>query len=53
MQRDARCYLWDAMKAADAVQTFLRGKNGEAFVEDDLVRSTARLSCFASETDRI
>jgi uncharacterized protein with HEPN domain len=39
MQRDARCYLWDALKAADVVQTFLRGKTYEAFVEDDLVRS--------------
>ena len=39
MQRDARCYLWDALKAADAVQTFLRGKTYEACVEDDLVRS--------------
>ena len=39
MQRDARCYLWDALKAAEAVQTFLRGKTYEAFIEDDLVRS--------------
>ena len=39
MQRDARCYLWNALKAADAVQTFLRGKTYEACVEDDLVRS--------------
>ena len=39
MQRDARCCLWDALRAADAVQTFLRGKTCEAFVEDDLVRS--------------
>jgi hypothetical protein len=36
MQRDARCYLWDALKAAEAVQTFLRGETYEAFVEDDL-----------------
>jgi uncharacterized protein with HEPN domain len=39
MQHDARCYLWDALKAADAVQTFLGGKSYEAFVEDDLVQS--------------
>jgi uncharacterized protein with HEPN domain len=39
MQRDARCYLWDALKAAGAVQTFLCGKTYEAFTEDDLLRS--------------
>ena len=39
MRRDARCYLWDALKAAEAVQSFLRGKTYEAFVEDDLLRS--------------
>lgn len=39
MQRDARCYLWDALKAAGAVRTFLRGKTYEDFIEDDLVRS--------------
>jgi uncharacterized protein with HEPN domain len=39
MQRDARCYLWDALKAAEAVQTFLRDKTYEAFIDDDLVRS--------------
>jgi uncharacterized protein with HEPN domain len=39
MQRDARCYLWDALKAAEAVQIFLRGKTYKAFIEDDLVRS--------------
>jgi uncharacterized protein with HEPN domain len=39
MQRDARCYLWDALKAAETVQTFLRGKTYEAFIDDDLVRS--------------
>ena len=39
MLRDARCYLWDALKAAEAVHTFLRGKTYEAFIEDDLVRS--------------
>lgn len=39
MQRDARCYLWDALKAAEAIQAFLRGKTYEAFIEDNLLRS--------------
>ena len=39
MQRDARCYLWDALRAAEAVQSFLRGRTFETFVEDDLLRS--------------
>ena len=39
MRRDARCYLWDALKAAEAVQSFLRGRTFETFVEDDLLRS--------------
>ena len=39
MRRDARRYLWDALKAAEAVQSFLRGRTYEAFVEDDLLRS--------------
>jgi uncharacterized protein with HEPN domain len=39
MQRDARCYLWDTLKAAESVQAFVRGKTCEAFVEDDLLRS--------------
>jgi uncharacterized protein with HEPN domain len=39
MSRDPRCFLWDALRAAESVQAFLRGKTYEAFVEDDLVRS--------------
>jgi uncharacterized protein with HEPN domain len=39
MRRDARCYLWDALKAAEAIQSFVRGRTYEAFVEDDLLRS--------------
>ena len=39
MRPDARRYLWDALKAAEAVQSFLRGRTYEAFVEDDLLRS--------------
>src|SRR6516225_227687 len=41
MRRDSRCYLWDALKAAEAVQSFLRSGTYEAFVEDDLLRSAA------------
>ena len=39
MQRDARCYLWDALRAAESAQAFVRGKTYEAFIEDDLLRS--------------
>ena len=39
MQRDARAYLWDAVQAANSVRAFIRGRNYEAFAEDDLVRS--------------
>ena len=39
MRRDARYYLWAALKAAEAVQTFVRSKTYEIFLEDDLVRS--------------
>lgn len=39
MQSDARAYLWDAVKAAEAVQAFIHGRTYEAFVEDDMVRS--------------
>ena len=39
MRRDTRSYLWDALKAAEAVQSFLRGRTYEAFVEDELLRS--------------
>ena len=39
MRRDARCYLWDALRAAESVQAFVRGKTGEVFVEDELLRS--------------
>ena len=37
--RDPRCFLWDALRAAESVRAFVRGKTYEAFVEDDLVRS--------------
>jgi uncharacterized protein with HEPN domain len=39
MQRDPRCYLWEALRAAESVQAFVRGKTYEAFIEDDLLRS--------------
>src|SRR6516165_1902568 len=39
MRRDTRSYLWDALKAVEAVQSFLRGRTYGAFVEDDLLRS--------------
>jgi uncharacterized protein with HEPN domain len=31
--------LWDAVRAAEAVQAFMQGRTYEAFVEDDMVRS--------------
>ena len=37
--RDPRCFLWDALRAAERVQGFVRGKTYEVFLEDDLVRS--------------
>ena len=39
IRRDPRCYLWDALKAAESVLAFVRGTTYEAFIEDDLVRS--------------
>jgi uncharacterized protein with HEPN domain len=39
MRRDPRCYLWDALRAAESVRAFVHGKTYEAFVEDDLLRS--------------
>jgi uncharacterized protein with HEPN domain len=39
MPRDARCFLWDALRAAERVQAFVRGKTFEAFLENDLIRS--------------
>lgn len=39
LPRDPRCCLWDALRATESVQTFVRGKTYESFSEDDLVRS--------------
>ena len=39
--RDPRCYLWDAVRAAERVQEFVRGKTYASFLEDVLVRSAA------------
>ncbi len=36
---DPRCFLWDALRAAERVQGFVLGKTYEDFLEDDLVRS--------------
>ncbi len=39
MPRDARCFLWDALRAVERLQAFVRGKTFEAFLENDLIRS--------------
>lgn len=37
MRADPRAYLWDAVKAAEAVQRFTLGRTYESFLEDDIV----------------
>jgi uncharacterized protein with HEPN domain len=37
--RDPKCFLWDALDAAQAVKSFVAGKTCESFVEDHLLRS--------------
>jgi uncharacterized protein with HEPN domain len=39
MPRDPRCFLWDALRAAERVQSFVHGSSYEAFIADDLLRS--------------
>ncbi len=39
MPRDARKYLWDALRAVDLLQTFSRGKSFIDYEADDLLRS--------------
>lgn len=39
MDRDARSYLWDIQKAADAIVTFIAGLDGQTFAESELVHS--------------
>jgi uncharacterized protein with HEPN domain len=39
MQRDPRVYLWDALKAADAIAEFTYGKSRQNFEESLLLRS--------------
>ena len=39
MQRDSRVFLWDALKAADAIAEFTHGKSRENFEESLLLRS--------------
>jgi uncharacterized protein with HEPN domain len=37
--RDPRCFLWDSLRAAERVRSFIQGKAYEAFIADDLLRS--------------
>lgn len=37
--RDPRCFLWDALRAAERVQAFVQDKSYEVFIADDLLRS--------------
>ena len=39
MRRDLRVYLWDALTAADHIIDFTRGKIGEDYKDDLLLRS--------------
>jgi uncharacterized protein with HEPN domain len=39
MRRDGRAYLWDAIRAAEAIADFTRGKSYEEFAQDLLLRS--------------
>ena len=39
MPRDPRAYLWDVREAADRIARFVRDRDIEAFVADDLVAS--------------
>ena len=39
MEHEARKYLWDARKAADAVARFAEGKTFDDYLADDLLRS--------------
>ena len=47
MRRDARCYLWDALKAAEAVQSFLRGRTYCSVSRKDLQDELDLLCCVA------
>jgi uncharacterized protein with HEPN domain len=39
MAPEARAYLWDARRAADAVARFIAGKDRDDYLGDDLLRS--------------
>ena len=39
MRREAKAFLWDAAKAADAITEFLRDKKFEDFDRDLMLRS--------------
>ena len=39
MRRDPRAYLWDAREAIEAIEVFTRGRSGEDFRQDLLLRS--------------
>jgi len=39
MERDARAFLWDAHRAAQAIDDFTRGKSFDDFTRDLLLRS--------------
>ena len=58
MQRDAKAFLWDIANAASSIQSFTAGKDLDAYLQDELLRSAVErkfgiigeepsLNCFA------
>jgi uncharacterized protein with HEPN domain len=39
MQRDAKAFLWDIANAASSIESFTAGKNMDAYLQDELLRS--------------
>jgi uncharacterized protein with HEPN domain len=39
MQRDAKAFLWDIANAASSIQSFTTGKDLDAYLQDELLRS--------------
>lgn len=39
MRRDPRAFLWDALSAAEAVQTFVHGRDAQHYAADELLHS--------------
>ena len=39
MQRDAKAFLWDIANAASSIQSFTTGKDLDAYLHDELLRS--------------